>query len=216
MASISQWLPSKQLCLKATVGTPPISWPQVLSGWKNAGKLLDELESMDSSGYVYKLFYAIEGCSINRSPWGGDAPGRSGVWISVFVDSTKLEQALATVVKLSEALTKYWISSGKASTAEKCNRDLEAKRAAEAATEAEKERLDQEAYELRETKERKRAASLLVKRIDAFLRDANAPFRVKGRFLATARGTIYVLADNTMRYFTCENSVFAAAFFSTR
>jgi hypothetical protein len=89
----------------------PISWPEVLSGWEDAGGLLETLESIDSSCSVYELFYAIEGCSIDRTPWGGDSPGRSGVWKSVFVVSTELEQALATVVKLSDALTKYWIKA---------------------------------------------------------------------------------------------------------
>jgi hypothetical protein len=127
--------------------------------------------------------------------------------LGIRLGPAKFESALATVIKLSDALTKYWISSGKAAAAEECNREMEAKRAAEAAIKAEKERLAQDAYKLREIKELKRAASLLVKKISAFLRDSNAPFRVEGRFLATARGTVYVLADNRARYFSYEESV---------
>jgi hypothetical protein len=96
----------------------PISWPQVLSDWENADNLLKTLESINSSCFVYELFEAIEGCSIKRAPWGGDSPGRSGVWKSVFVVSTELDQALATVVKLADALKEYWISSGNAAEAE--------------------------------------------------------------------------------------------------
>ena len=40
----------------------------------------------------------------------------------------KHEQALETVVRLSDALRSYWISSGKAAAAEQCRRDYEAKK----------------------------------------------------------------------------------------
>ena len=106
----------------------PISWPEVLSGWRDARKLLDCLESIKSSCSAYNLFDAIDGCSVDSESWGGDSPGRSGCWISVFVRPEKLDQALETVVRLSDALRSYWISSGKAAAAEQCWRDYKAKK----------------------------------------------------------------------------------------
>jgi hypothetical protein len=58
-----------------------------------------------------------------------------------------------------------------------------------------------------EVRKLQRAASTLVKKIGAFVNGASEPFRVEGRFLATAQGTIYVLAENTMGYFIYDNSV---------
>ena len=106
----------------------PISWPEVLSGWRDARKLLDCLESIKSSCSAYNLFDAIDGCSVDSESWGGDSPGRSGCWISVFVRPEKLDQALETVVRLSDALRSYWISSGKAAAAGQCWRDYKAKK----------------------------------------------------------------------------------------
>ena len=37
----------------------------------------------------------------------------------------ELERVFATVVKLSDALKSYWISSGNAAAAERCKRDFE-------------------------------------------------------------------------------------------
>ena len=106
----------------------PISWPEVLSRLEGAGKLLDCLESIDSSVSAYKPFDAVEGCSVDHESWGGDSPGRSGCWISVFVRPEKHEQARETVLKLSDALRSYWIASGKAAAAEQCWRDYKAKK----------------------------------------------------------------------------------------
>jgi hypothetical protein len=80
-----------------------------------------------SSCSAYNLFDAIDGCSVDNESWGGDSPGRSGCWISVFVRPEKHQQALETVVRLSDALKSYWISSGKAAAAEQCWRDYEKK-----------------------------------------------------------------------------------------
>ena len=71
---------------------------------------------------------AVDGCSVDHESWGGDSPGRSGCWISVSVRPEKHEQALETVVRLSDALRSYWISSGKAAAGEQCRRDSEAKK----------------------------------------------------------------------------------------
>ena len=106
----------------------PISWPEVLSGWRDDRKLLECLESIHGSSDAYNLFNAVDGCSVDNESWGGDSPGRSGCWISVFVRPEKHEQALETVVRLSDALRSYWISSGKAAAGEQCRRDYEAKK----------------------------------------------------------------------------------------
>ena len=37
----------------------------------------------------------------------------------------QLERVFATVIKLSDALKNYWISSGNAAPAEQCKRDFE-------------------------------------------------------------------------------------------
>jgi hypothetical protein len=106
----------------------PISWPEVLSGWRDDRKLLECLESIHGSSDAYNLFNAVDGCSVDHESWGGDSPGRSGCWISVCVRPEKHEQALETVVRLSDALRSYWISSGKAAAGEQCRRDYEAKK----------------------------------------------------------------------------------------
>ena len=106
----------------------PNSWPEVLFGWRDAGKLLNCLEAIQGSSDAYSLFNAVEGCSVDHESWGGDSPGRSGCWISVFVRPEKHEQALETVVRLSDALRSYWISSGKAAAAEQCWREYKAKK----------------------------------------------------------------------------------------
>ena len=41
------------------------------------------------------------------------------------VNPAELERVFATVVKLSDALKNYWISSGNAAAAEQCKRDFE-------------------------------------------------------------------------------------------
>ena len=41
----------------------PISWPEVLSGWTNAGELLEWLKWSNDSSNAYWLFYAVDGCS---------------------------------------------------------------------------------------------------------------------------------------------------------
>jgi hypothetical protein len=94
-----------------------ICWPEVLSGWKDAESLLTCLESMDCSSSVYKIFDEIDGCSLKDSLWDAGAPGLSGWWVSVFVKPAQLKRVLATVVKLSDALKNYWISSGYAAAA---------------------------------------------------------------------------------------------------
>jgi hypothetical protein len=71
------------ILLKSESWNLPIFWPEMLSGWKNVSKLLNCLESIDDSSSAYNLFYAVDGCSINHSSWGGDSPGRSGTWVSV-------------------------------------------------------------------------------------------------------------------------------------
>jgi hypothetical protein len=90
--------------------------------------LLKCLESVEDASCAYHLFDAIDGCSVDHESWGGDLPGRSGCWISVFVRPKKHQQALETVERLSDALRSYWISSGKAAAAEQFWRDYEAKK----------------------------------------------------------------------------------------
>jgi hypothetical protein len=85
----------------------PISWPEVLSGWPNAGKLLKCLEGIHHSRNAYWLFDAVDGCLVN-SFGGADC---------VWVQNKKLQQASDTIVTLSDALKSYWISSGKAAAA---------------------------------------------------------------------------------------------------
>ena len=91
----------------------PISWPEVLSGWTNARKLLNCLKSIDDPSDTYRLFYAVDGCSVIF--WGGCD--------CVWVQKKKLQQALDTLVTLSDALKSYWISSGKAAAAKHLYRD---------------------------------------------------------------------------------------------
>ena len=118
----------REILLDSEACDLPISWPKVLSGWRNAGKLLKCLESVEDASSAYHLFNTIDGCSVDYENWGGDSPGRSGCWISVFAEPEELEQALATVVRLADALKTYWISSGKAAAAEQFWRDYEAKK----------------------------------------------------------------------------------------
>ena len=80
----------------------PISWPEVLSGWTNAGELLEWLKWINDSSNAYWLFYAVDGCSVCEC------------CEAVNVQPEKLEQARATVVRLPAALKCYWISSGRA------------------------------------------------------------------------------------------------------
>jgi hypothetical protein len=117
-----------EILLDSEICDLPISWPEVLSGWKNAGKLLERLESIDDSSGAYQLFDAIDGCTVDFENWGGDSPGRSGCWISVFVLPEKQERALATVVRLADALKTYWLSSGKAAAAVQFQRDRDTKK----------------------------------------------------------------------------------------
>lgn len=108
--------PMKVICeilLDSQACDLPISWPKVLSGWTNAEKLLNCLESIDDFSSAYRLFYALDGCSVEF--WGGCD--------CVRVQKKKLEQALETVVRLSDALKSYWISSGKAAAAKQLYRD---------------------------------------------------------------------------------------------
>ena len=114
----------REILLDSEAWDLPISWPEVLSGWKDTGKLLDRLKLIDDSSSAYSLFDAIDGCSVDHESWGGDSPGRSGV----HVRPEKHAPALETVVRLSEALRNYWISSGKAAAAEQFWRDHEAKK----------------------------------------------------------------------------------------
>jgi hypothetical protein len=98
--------PMKVICeilLDSQACDLPISWPKVLSGWNNAGKLLNCLESIDDPNGVYRVFNAIDGCSV--AFFGGCD--------CVLVQKKKLQQALDTLVTLSDALNSYWISSGK-------------------------------------------------------------------------------------------------------
>jgi hypothetical protein len=108
--------PMKVICeilLDSQACDLPISWPKVLSGWTNAEKLLNWLESFDDSSVAYRLFYALDGCSVQFRG------GCDCVW----VQKKKLEQALETTVRLSDALKSYWISSGKAAAAKQLYRD---------------------------------------------------------------------------------------------
>jgi hypothetical protein len=89
----------------------PISWPEVLSGWTKAGELLDCLESIDDPSDAYRLFDAVDGCWVCEC------------CVAVYVQAKKLQQALDTTVKLSDALKSYWISSGKAAAAKQLYRD---------------------------------------------------------------------------------------------
>jgi hypothetical protein len=64
--------PMKVICeilLDSQACDLPISWPKVLSGSTNAGKLLNCLESSDDPFGAYRLFYAVDGCSVIF--WGG-------------------------------------------------------------------------------------------------------------------------------------------------
>jgi hypothetical protein len=118
----------REILLDSEAWDLSIAWPEVLSGWKDSGKLLKCLESIEGSSDAYRLFNEVDGCSVDHESWGGDSPGRSGCWVSVHVRPDKRERALETVVRLSDALKSYWISSGKAAAAEKSWRDHEAKK----------------------------------------------------------------------------------------
>ena len=96
----------------------PLSWSKVLSGWTNAAKLLHCLESIDDLSDAYTLFSAIDGCSVVHESCNGDLTGTRKCCVSVFVQANKLQQALETVMRLSDALKTYWISSGKAGAVE--------------------------------------------------------------------------------------------------
>jgi hypothetical protein len=127
-----------QILLESESWDLPIHWAEVLSGRKEIENLLSCLGSIDNSCSAHELFNAVDGCSIQRSPWGGDWPGRSGVRYSVFVKPDKRDRVLAAVAQVAGALKDYWISSRKAAAAERHNRDLESRKAAEAAIAAEK------------------------------------------------------------------------------
>jgi hypothetical protein len=120
--------PMKVICeilLDSQACDLPISWPKVLSGCDaglvnqassqgtNARKLLNCLKSIDDPSDTYRLFYAVDGCSVIF--WGGCD--------CVWVQKKKLQQALDTLVTLSDALKSYWISSGKAAAAKQLYRD---------------------------------------------------------------------------------------------
>ena len=51
--------------------------------------------------------------------------GCEGGFTFRWVKPAELERVFATVVKLSDALKSYWISSGNAAEAERCKRDFE-------------------------------------------------------------------------------------------
>ena len=40
--------------------------------------------------------------------WGGDSPGRSGVWIRITVESTQRRRVLALVRELADRLEEEW------------------------------------------------------------------------------------------------------------
>ena len=86
--------------------------------------LLSCLELIDCSSSAYKIFAEIDGCPLQDSLWDAGMPGLSGYWVSVFVNPPS-SNGCSTVVKLSDALKSYWISSGNAAEAERCKRDFE-------------------------------------------------------------------------------------------
>jgi len=102
----------------------PISWPKVLADSSNgelltclesinAEKLVNCLESINDSMDAHMIFYAVAGC------WVQSFGGCYCVW----VEKKKLDQALQTIAWLSDALTSYWITSGKAVAAKHSYRD---------------------------------------------------------------------------------------------
>ena len=56
----------------------PISWPEVLSGWRDAKKLLDCLESIKDSSGAYSLFNAVDGCSVDHEVGAVTRPEGAG------------------------------------------------------------------------------------------------------------------------------------------
>jgi hypothetical protein len=117
----------REILLDSEAWDLPIAWPEVLSGWQGSGKLLECLESIQCSSEAYSLFNAVDGCTVDHESWGGDSPGRSGCWVSIYVPPDKHQQAKDTIVRLSEALSSYWISSENAARAKDCRRGHEAK-----------------------------------------------------------------------------------------
>ena len=56
----------------------PISWPRFCPAGRMPGNCWTALNQLYSSSGAYKLFDAVEGCSVDHESWGGDSPGRSG------------------------------------------------------------------------------------------------------------------------------------------
>ena len=82
--------------------------------------LLSCLELIDCSSSAYKIFAEIDGCSVKDSLWDAGMPGLSGCSLSNPPSSNG-----CSVVKLSDALKSYWMSSGNAAEAERFKRDFE-------------------------------------------------------------------------------------------
>jgi hypothetical protein len=118
----------------------PIDWREASQQQPHGIRLLCKcLESIDSSCDIYQIFDVIEGCSVTHKRWGGDSPGRSGVWVEIHAEEGKLAPARIVVRKLATVLRRYWQSSGNAAKADAYMAALRAEQEASA-----KERKDKE------------------------------------------------------------------------
>jgi hypothetical protein len=185
----------------------PIDWREASQQQPHGIRLLFEcLESIDSSCDIYQIFDVIEGCSVTCESWGGDSPGRSGVWVEIHAEEGKLAPARIVVRELATVLRRYWQSSGNAAKADAYMATHRAEQEASA-----KERKDKEQQKRLEweAEQRRKMNDWVTNQLNCLLQYLSKPkllFYKDGRFLATSDGRIYVLTENSMRYYSYDGS----------
>ena len=84
-----------------------IDWSEVLAGIPGVSNRDAKRLIIEGKDDILKLLELLPGVDVDYQPWGGDMPGRDGIWIDVYTRSkegTKVLKALKLIVSRLRSL----------------------------------------------------------------------------------------------------------------
>lgn len=85
-----------------------IDWTKVLRGIEGIDARRIELFRLENDDHLLDLRDRISGINVDRAGWGGDASGRDGTWIEVWIHPEDKARITATLDRLLERLNSLY------------------------------------------------------------------------------------------------------------